>query len=413
MKRIIIGILVLLLCAGIAVAAIKGPQVKRALAVKHLFDADRIVENFSHMDEIFPVQTYAASNQPHLWNEAAEALPEFVTLGGEQVRLTDWLAETDTTAFLVIRGNDILSENYYKGTKPDDRRISWSMSKSFVSAIFGTALERGEIGNLDDKVTDYIPELGDSAYIDATLRNVLNMSSGVAFNEDYMDQNSDINRMGRAIAWGESMDRFAATLQSQKSAPGSDRFYVSIDTHVLGMVLRSATGQTFHELFEERLWSKLGTSHSGYYITDDNNVAFVLGGLNMTTRDYALFGAMFRDGGLWRGEQVIPADWVAASTAKSAPQPLADDPFEYGYQWWVPDNANGDYYANGIYGQTIYVNPKAGIVIVKNSADREFTEVGPRGMSPKHEGVLVFQQLSEHFNLLQDSPASGAVEGSE
>ena len=397
MKNIIIGALLLLLIAGVAFALIKGPQYKRALAVKNLFEPENIVGNFSGMENIFPVVTYPAADAPHQWGETLEPLPEFVTLGGEQVRLSDWLAETNVTSFLVIRGNDILSEQYYQGTKADDRRISWSMSKSYVSAVFGTAVARGEIGSLDDKVVKYVPELADSAYKDATLRNVLNMSSGVAFNEDYMDQESDINRMGRAIAWGDSMDGFAGSLKTQKSAPGSDRYYVSIDTHVLGMVLRAATGQSFHELFEERLWSKLGASHSGYYITDEDNTAFVLGGLNVTTRDYALFGAMFRDGGKWRGEQVIPADWVAASTAKSAPAPVMDDPYEYGYQWWVPKVADGDFYANGIYGQTIYVNPKANIVIVKTSSDREFTEPGPRGMLPKEEGVLVFQQIAAHY----------------
>jgi len=397
MKNIIIGALLLIVIAGVAFALIKGPQYKRALAVKNLFEPENIVGNFSGMENIFPVVTYPAADTPHQWGETLEPLPEFVTLGGEQVRLSDWLAETNVTSFLVIRGNDILSEEYYQGTKADDRRISWSMSKSYVSAVFGTAVARGEIGSLDDKVVKYVPEHSDSAYKDATLRNVLNMSSGVAFNEDYMDQDSDINRMGRAIAWGESMDGFAGSLKTQKSAPGSDRYYVSIDTHVLGMVLRSATGKSFHELFEERLWSKLGVSHSGYYITDEDNTAFVLGGLNVTTRDYALFGAMFRDGGVWRGEQVIPADWVEASTAKSAPAPVMDDPYEYGYQWWVPENADGDFYANGIYGQTIYVNPKANIVIVKTSSDREFTEPGPRGMLPKEEGVLVFQQIAAHY----------------
>ena len=394
MKNLIIGALLLLLLVGALALIIKGPQLKRALAVKNLFAEKNIVGNFSGMDKIFPVTRYAASDNPHEWGNAPADLPEFVTLGGTQVRLTDWLAETNVTSFLVIRGNDILSEKYYQGTQAEDRRISWSMSKSYVSAVFGTAVERGEIDSLDDKVIKYVPELASSAYKDATLRNVLNMSSGVAFNEDYMDQESDINRMGRAIAWGDSMDGFAGTLSAQKSAPGSDRFYVSIDTHVLGMVLRRATGQSFHELFEERLWSKLGVSHSGYYITDEDNTAFVLGGLNVTTRDYALFGALFRDGGNWRGEQIIPADWVAASTAKSAPQPVMDDPFEYGYQWWVPENADGDFYANGIYGQTIYVNPKANVVIVKTSSDREFTELTSRGMSPKHEGVLVFQQIA-------------------
>ena len=397
MKNIVIAVVAILIVAVIALALTKGPKLQRALALKALFEPDRIVANFSGMENIFPARHYPAAELPHQWDKAPQDLPEFVTLGKDQVRLSNWLSETNTTSFLVIHGDNILFEQYYQNTKADDRRISWSMSKSYVSAVFGTAVARGEIGSLEDKVIDYVPELSSSAYKDATLRNVLNMSSGVAFNEDYMDKKSDINRMGNAIAFGQSMDGFAGTLKVQKSAPGSDRFYVSIDTHVLGMVLRRATGRSFHELFEERLWSKLGASRSGYYITDEDNTAFVLGGLNVTTRDYALFGAMFRDGGYWRGEQVIPADWVAASTAKSAPQPVVNDPYEYGYQWWVPENADGDFYANGIYGQTIYVNPKANIVIVKTSSDREFTQPGPRGMLPKHEGVLVYQQIAAHY----------------
>lgn len=414
MKRILFWVLAALIVIGLILGLTKGPALQRALKVKTLFDQDKIVHNFSNMDDVLKSRSFPASDYPHVWNEAPEALPETVMINGEERNLEDWLIETDTTSFLIIRGNDILFEQYYLGTSADDRRISWSVAKSFLSAVFGTAVDNGEIKSLDDKVSDYVPSLKDSAYADASIRSVLNMASGVQFNEDYMDQDSDINRMGRTLAWGRSMDEFAATLDRQDRAPGTARHYVSIDTHVLGMVARAATGKSMNELYQERLWDKLGASHSSYYLTDNDGVAFVLGGLNLTTRDYALFGALFRDGGQWRGEQVVPEGWVAASTVKSAPAPAFADGYEYGYQWWVPKEDEGDYYANGIYGQSIYVNPKRNIVIVKTSADREFMQDGISGQWPKLDGVDVFQSLARYFSPdpepVMEAPATEETE---
>jgi CubicO group peptidase (beta-lactamase class C family) len=266
-------------------------------------------------------------------------------------------------------------ESYYLGTGPDDLRISWSVAKSLLSALFGILQAEGAFASLDDPVTTYAPGLIGSAYEGVSVHDVLTMSSGVAFNEDYLDFYSDINKMGRVLALGGSMDGFAAGLTTRAAEPGSRWHYVSIDTHVLGMVIRGATGRDIPELMEEKLLAPLGLEADPVMLTDGDGVSFVLGGLNMRTRDYARFGQMVLQGGQWQGRQVVPADWIATSTS-----PQAADGTAYGYQWWIPANAApGEVMAQGIYGQYIYINPRLDVVIAVNAADRGFEGAGVAG----------------------------------
>lgn len=225
---------------------------------------------------------------------------------------------------------------------------------------------------LDTPLADVVPMLAGSAYDGATIRDVLTMSSGVAFNEDYLDFNSDINRMGRVLALGGSMDGFAAGLKARAADPGSRWHYVSIDTHVIGMVIRAATGQDIPELMSSRLLEPMGLEAAPYYLTDGDGVSFVLGGLNLRTRDYARFGQMISNAGQWQGRQIVPADWVTKMT-----RPQAKDGSLYGFQWWIPPAPGvGEVMAQGIYGQWIYINPARGVVIAVNSADRGFEDAG-------------------------------------
>ncbi|MCF6303199.1 MAG: beta-lactamase family protein, partial [Devosiaceae bacterium] len=253
----------------------------------------------------------------------------------------------------------------------------------------------GKIASLDDPGTKYGPALSGSAYEGVLIRNVLNMASGVQFDEDYLDFDADINKMGRVLALGGSMDEFATRIKNTIAPPGTRHQYVSIDTHVLSMVLRAATGKSLHQLFEENLWAKLNPQADAYYITDGYGVAFALGGLNITTRDYARFGLLFANEGKWRSEQVIPAEWVRASTVSSAPPPANEGTqFGYGYQWWIPTGSTTEFFAVGIYGQYIYVNLAQDVVIVKTSANRKFREPGQSGNGIKRETIELFRALA-------------------
>ena len=358
----ILGIVLLLVAA---LALWKREEIARLMAVNSLFAEDRIVQNFSHMDRLFLTRPLSRGDGP------VSPLP----MGPEAVlptEVAEWITARDVTALVVLKNGQVVHESYYLGTGPEDLRISWSVAKSFLSALFGIVLAEGHIDSLDDPVTKYVPELAGTAYDGATVRHILTMSSGVAFNEDYLDFWSDINRMGRVLALGQSMDGFAASLKDRAAEPGSDWRYVSIDTHVLGMIIRGATGEDIPELLERHILAPLGVEVAPYYLTDGYGVSFVLGGLNMTTRDYARFGQMIAQGGMWQGRQIVPRDWVEASTVPSAPGGAG-----YGYQWWIADGAApGAVNAQGIYGQYIWIDRARNIVIAVNAADRGFEDAG-------------------------------------
>lgn len=361
-------VLLALILAAAVVGLWKREEITRLWAVNSLFSAEKIVKNFSNMDGAFltaPVSRGSGGISPLPVGDKLTLSPEAEA----------WIESRSVTSLLVMQGGRIRYEGYFMGTAPDDRRISWSVAKSYLSALLGVLVDEGAIASLDDPVTKYAPLLKGSAYDGASIRNVLNMASGVTFDEDYLDYNSDINRMGRVIALGGALDDFAAGLSESFAAPGEIWQYVSIDTHVIAMVIRGATGRDVPGLLAQKIIEPLGLEQDGYYITDGEGVAFVLGGLNFTTRDFARFGQMILQNGEYGGKQVVPADWIADSTVASAP--TAPGETGYGYQWWVPADAQeGEFYGRGIYGQYLYFDQPRGVLITTTGADRGFREPG-------------------------------------
>ncbi|WP_298802357.1 serine hydrolase [uncultured Lentibacter sp.] len=360
-------LLVLILLTG-ALLVWKREEVTRLMAVNSLFSAEKIVHNFSHMDSLFLAAPVPRGQAP---------VSELVI--GQPITLPDayaqWVSARALTSVVVLKDGLLRHEAYYLETGPDDRRISWSVAKSFLSALLGVLLEDGTISSVNDPVTKYAPALRGTAYDGARIEDVLQMESGVRFNEDYLDFWSDINKMGRVLALGQSMDGFATALTERDAKAGQSWQYVSIDTHILGMVIRGATNRPIPELLAERIIAPLGLEQAPYYLTDGHGTAFVLGGLNLTTRDYARFGQMIAQNGLWNGVQVVPAAWIAQSTRPSAKTVKGNT--QYGYQWWMPADARqGEVFARGIYGQYIYINQPLGVVIAINAADRAFRDAG-------------------------------------
>lgn len=362
--RLVAALLLVLLALGLW----KREELTRLLAVNSLFDADRIVANFSHMDAAFlttPLPRRDETVTP-LPRGAEMALPP---------EAAAWIADRRVTSLLALKGGEIRHESYHLGTSAQDRRISWSMAKSYLSVLFGILLEEGAIDSLDDPVVKYVPALAQSAYAPASLRNVLNMASGVKFDEDYLDPGSDINRMGREIALGGTLDGFTAALTETIATPGSRWTYVSMDTHVLGMVIRGATGRPVPELMQEKVIAGLGQESDGYYLTDGTGTAFVLGGLNLTSRDYARFALMVAQEGEIAGRRIVSEVWLSQSTEASAPTEV--DKMGYGFQWWrARDPRPGEVIAQGVYGQFLYIDQIRDVVIVMTAADRKFRETG-------------------------------------
>lgn len=374
-------VLVLVLAVG-AVGIWKQEEIKRLWAVRTLFLEENIVGNFSNMRAAFLSTGVPRGDGPtvELPYGAETAMPTSVA---------SWVAERDVTALVVLKDGEIAFEEYYQGTGADDLRIGWSIAKSFLSVLVGQLVEDGTIESLDDPVTKYAPTLNSGAYDGASVRDVLQMSSGVVFDEDYLDQSSDINRMGRVLALGGKMDDFAAELTATFTDPGVEWKYVSIDTHVVGMVVRGAAGRPIAELLSERVVAPLGLEHTPYYLTDGVGTAFVLGGLNLSTRDYARFGQMIAQGGEWQGQRIVSEDWITASTTPSAP--TAPGAIGYGYQWWIPvDATKGEFMARGIYGQYIYIDQARGVVIATNAADRNFRDAGVAD-----QNIAIFREIAE------------------
>jgi len=339
-----------------------------------LFDEDRIVENFRNFDEVWPVTTMTASTQPHNYLVGNEIeLPTDFQFQNKTYSTEQFLKDSWTTGFLVIQNGSIVFENYYLGNTKFTQNISWSMAKSFISALFGVAMEENYINDIMETVDTYLPELKGTAYGDVRIKDVLQMSTGVKFNEDYGDFYSDINRYGRSFALGTSQDEFAATLERERE-PGAVNHYVSINTHVLGMILTKATGRSVTDYMQEKIWEPLGMESDAYWLKDSEGMEMVLGGLNATLRDFAKIGSLFLHKGKWNNKQLIPEPWVRASITPDAPHLMPGDEFGYGYQWWIPLSDAGEFMAIGIYNQNIYINPTTKTIIVKLSANPRYND---------------------------------------
>lgn len=357
-----------------------------------LFSESKRVENFRAMDEVFPYRTVAASGDVWAFSRDERPLPETYTFNGETRDLAAFLVETMTTGLLVVHGGAITHEIYDLGADETSELTSWSMAKSIVSALIGIAVEEGHIENLSDPVSRYVTELEQTAYGAVSIEDVLTMSSGIGFNEDYDDPFSDVNQLFIGFATGASLTETLAPFESVRE-PGTYNDYISSDTIALGLVLEAATGETLDAYLQSRLWGPMGAEADAFWSTGRAGDALPLCCMNATLRDYARFGRLFLQGGVRGGQQIIPAGWVEASTKPEAPHlqpgenPASSWTFGYGYQWWIPEESHGDYVAIGIWGQYIYVDPTRDVVIVKTSVDEWFDD-------HDHESIALFRAIA-------------------
>lgn len=318
-----------------------------------------------------------------------------------------YLDSSYTQGFLVLHEDSISFESYYLGQNKNTRHISWSVAKSFVSALMGIAINEGYIESIEDNIEKYLPELSSSGYNGVKIRELLQMSSGIRFDETYSDMNSDINRYWRGFVLGDSQDAFAATLKN-KITPGTFNHYVSINTHVLAMIIVKTTGKSLTEYLEEKIWKKIGMENNGYWLVDGKGMEMALGGLNATIRDYAKMGKLFLDSGRWKGLQIVPEEWVLESTSingehlEATSVNSAHPNIGYGYQWWIPGASKKygkeeEFMAIGIYNQFIYVNRSTKTVIVKNSANKNYYDRFNNPYASKIVAIELFRTIA-HMN---------------
>ena len=332
---------------------------------------------FHHMDKIPNQRQDWVRHSAHTLPLKEPAAPFTLTYtgNGKTYSLDDYLQQGDVVGFLVMKDDQLVFEKYLHDAKPEDRFLSMSISKSVVSVLFGVAVEEGKIHSVDDPVIQYLPFLKDSAYKDTTLKNLLQMASGIQYNEDYLDPKADIHRLlFDLIRGGEPFKETVVAVKSERQ-PGTAFHYQSINTQMLGLVLEKATGTPLNKYAEEKLWKKIGTQSDAFFYESKNQPEIcAFGCFNATLRDYARFGLMAMNYGTLGGTRVVNDAWMHESTTAPAFNP------GYGYQWWLnansPDHA---FRAVGIYGQTIYINPAKHVVVAQFRALPKPSGGGPGG----------------------------------
>lgn len=389
--------LLVLIAVLVMLGLVYRKELTRLYHVVTLFEPGVVVENFRNMDTIFGYYRTVHRGEAILeLKEEKRALPGTYTYEGKEKSIAEFIDETWTTGLIVLNGDTVTFEEYYRGNDAGSKAISWSVAKSFISALVGIAVEEGYIDSIEDPVTRYVPALAGSGYDNVPIKDVLEMSSGVRFDETYADFFSDINRMGRVLALNGSLDSFVASLENERE-PGTFNHYVSMDTQVLGMVLREATGRNISSYLEEKIWKPVGMESDAYWLVDGDGMELAFGGLNVVLRDYARFGLLYLRGGALMGRQIVPADWVKASVSPSEPhllpgkRPTSDWVLGYGYQWWIPEEPDGDFLAIGIYNQFIYVYPKYNVVIAKTSA---YADYDTDGEAKELETIAFFRAIA-------------------
>lgn len=400
MKKFIFGGFAVLIVGLAVLAFMFRGKIDRASTISTLFTGAEQYENFNRMNALFPTGEMTPSDKVFEFGEGPPiSLPASFEYDGESRDMQTFLQETDTSALLVLKDGNVVFEEYWLTGGRDVQWLSMSVAKSFVSAAVGIAISEGHIASIDEPVTQYVPSLIGSAYDGVRIKDVLQMSSGAAWNEDYNDPDSDINRFGRIFALGGSLNDFAATL-TRDNEPGTFNRYNSTDTQVLGMLLVNATGRSITDYMAEKLWHPMGAESAAYWLLDDEDMEMAFAGMNATARDYAKIGELYRLGGRLNGQQIIPEAWVTASITPDAPHlqpgennPASDFELGYGYQWWIPEGNEGEFSAIGVYNQFVFVNPTDGVVIVKLSANSDYGSTPDESSYRELETIEMFRAI--------------------
>lgn len=376
-KNIKIPIIILLIVI-VVVVIIYVPKIKPTLPFKDVMELNNIEYSFINMDQYIPSKIVKKSDHTFIFPRINNiTLPQDFVYDSFTYNTMKYLDSSGTQGFIFIQNDTIKYENYWRGQKEDIKHISWSMAKSYVSALFGIAMEEGYIKSIDQTVDEYLPELKGSGYDGVKIKDVLQMATGIKFDETYSDPNADINRYWDGFGLGKSQDEFASTLINQRP-PGTYNQYVSINTHVLGMIIVKATGRNLTDYLQEKIWKPIGSEFDAYWLADGQGMEMALGGLNACLRDYAKIGRLYLNKGNWNGTQIVPANWIENSTSITEeylmPQSenSSDKGIGYGYQWWIPDGNEGEFMAIGVFNQYIYINPTTNTIIVKTSANRNY-----------------------------------------
>jgi CubicO group peptidase (beta-lactamase class C family) len=321
---------------------------------------DQQAWGYRNMEKVAPNRVIAHGGQVHPLPLAARQIDPTFTADGKTYDTASYMAAFRASGVLVIKDGQIVLERYGLGRGPNDRWTSFSVAKSVTSTLIGAAIKDGKIAGLDDPVTRYIPELKGSAYEGVTVRQLITMTSGVKWNEDYADPKSDVAQVGLSVL-EPGVNPVVSYMRRlpREAAPGTKFVYKTGETDLAGVLLSNAVGMPLADYLSQKIWRPYGMEQDGIWVEDV--AGHERGGccISMTLRDYGRFGQFMLDGGRAEGAEVLPAGWVADATSPHVAKP------PYGYFWWL---IPGGYEGEGIFGQTVSIFPKDHMVVVINSA---------------------------------------------
>jgi CubicO group peptidase (beta-lactamase class C family) len=318
---------------------------------------------------VLPERELKANPDPFRFTEdsSRETLVQEAFRAGPGIQdLDTFLSDTDTQAFLVIQDDTLIYERYFMGLQRDSMVTSYSVAKSFDSALIGIAIQEGSIHSVDDPITDTIPELveRDPRFQDISIRHLLMMASGIRYSEDRLFLPEDDNL---TYAFND-LRHLALTETRVAEPPGESFLYNNYNPLLLGLILERATGMPVTDYLQEKIWTPLGMEFDGSWSLDSEETGFekMESGINARAIDFAKFGRLYLNQGGWNGTQVVPAEWVAESIQDNGL--IQDAPVFYGYMWWGKNcsSRSQDFFALGNMGQFIYVSPARNLIIVRN-----------------------------------------------
>lgn len=375
-----------------AVCLCFGKKIKILYTSLNSFKNENLAHTFQHTPEIQPTKKISKGADTFQFvKEDNTTLADGFSFEGVFYSSEKFMEDTKTSAMLVIKDDVIKYEKYFMGGDENTLFSSNSMGKSFVSALMGIAVSEGYVESIEDPIGKYIPEFVGTEIEKIPIRACLQMASGINFNED-----TDMSGFSMRTLMGKPAMRVISKYGMQEE-PYTYRRYLSINTEILGQVIKNTTGRSLAEYMEEKLWKKIGAAHDAYW-TLSNGTELAMGGLSVSLRDYARFARLYLNEGSYEGIQILERQWIqdsmdiSAEYSKPGANYDAYNAIGYGYQWWIPEGDKGEFMAIGVYGQWIYVNPANRVIIVKLSADPNFME---KGYELKH--VEFFRVIAEEI----------------
>lgn len=339
------------------------------------------VGTFSNMDRLFPnnrirkgTTTFPlpkTTHEPHI---------DYI-LSGSRLTLDDYLLRNSVSGLLIIKDGRILVEHYRYDRTETDRFVSNSMAKSITGLAIGLAHSEGRIRSLDDKAATYVPELATTAYGQTTIRNLLRMSSGIQFSEDYSGDD-DLTTLVRTIVTDGSLAALRR-YQNRVAAEGTRFSYASSETLVLGLVVRACTGTSLSDYVSEKIWQPMGAEADATWVVDPKGMEWAFAKFNAVLRDYGRLGWLLANDGILNGSKILPYDFLIEATDWHR-QPEAFRPGKatadlgYGYQFWIFPGEKRRFALMGIFGQLIYVDPERKLVVVQTAAAAQPSSAGMR-----------------------------------